>query len=78
MSNLDIWYCIIYTRISDPGQTGFGSQEHRCREHAAMNNWPISAVFYDEITGGGDFRKRRGMVDLINYLEANPDKKFII
>ena len=78
MSGSELEECIIYTRISDAGQTGLGSQEHRCRQHAVQNNWIVAKTFFDEITGGGDFRKRKGLMEMIAFLEANKDKRYIL
>ena len=68
---------IIYCRVSGKKQktegTGLNTQEHRCREHAATKGWQVDAVFPDDISGGGDFIKRRGMVALLAYLDAQKD-----
>ncbi len=69
---------IIYCRVSDKGQTGLGSQEHRCRQHAADRDYDVVQVFYDEASGGGDFMKRKGMVALINYLDDHPHINFVV
>ena len=73
---------LIYTRVSDPKQetdgSGHDSQEHRCRQKAHQLNCPVEAVFYDTMTGGGDFMKRAGMVDLLAHLDANPHKRYLV
>lgn len=65
---------IIYCRVSSAKQrskgTGLESQEHRCRQYAEAQNWDVEAVFPDDISGGGDFMNRPGMVALLAYLEA--------
>lgn len=69
---------VIYCRISDKGQTGLGSQEHRCREYAAAKGYEVAAVFEDRITGEGDFMKRQGMVSLLQFLDAHPTERFVV
>ena len=73
---------IIYCRVSDKKQkvkgSGLDSQEHRCREYAAERGYDVVAVFPDDISGGGDFMKRPGMVALLAYLDAFPSESFIV
>ena len=38
----------------------------------------VEAVFPDDVSGGGDFMKRPGMVALLSYLDAQPGKKYVI
>lgn len=69
---------LIYCRISDKGQTGLSSQEHRCRQHAAEKGYEVAEVFYDEITGGGDYAKRKGMTGLLAFIDAHPGEQFVV
>jgi len=69
---------VIYCRISDKGQTGLGSQEHRCRQYAEARDYDVVATFYDKFTGGGDFMKREGMVKLLQYLDDHPQENFVV
>lgn len=73
---------IIYCRVSSPRQKieghGLESQEHRCRQFADQNDLEVAAVFPDDITGGGDFMKRPGIVALLSYLDAQPGKPYVI
>ncbi len=73
---------VIYCRVSSKKQTtsgsGLDSQEHRCRAHAEERGYVVEAVFPDDISGGGDFMKRPGMVALLSYLDAQPDKNFVV
>lgn len=73
---------IIYCRVSDKKQkdegSGLESQEHRCREYANMHGLDVEAVFPDNITGGGDFIKRPGMVALLAYLDAQTDRHYVV
>ena len=69
---------IIYCRISDKGQTGLGSQEHRCRQYAEAKEYEVAQVFEDKFTGGGDFMKRTGMVALLRFLDDHPTERFVV
>lgn len=69
---------VLYGRISDKGQTGLGSQEHRCREYAEAKGYEVVAVFEDKITGEGDFMKRKGMVALLKFLDDHPTERFVV
>ena len=73
---------LIYCRVSSKKQaneaTGLDTQEHRCREHAAKLGVDVAAVFYDDVSGGGDFMKRKGMVDLLKFLDSNKDKRYVV
>ncbi|MEO9623045.1 MAG: recombinase family protein, partial [Lentilitoribacter sp.] len=65
---------LIYCRVSSKRQatdgSGLTSQEKRCRLHASQKGYEIDGVFPDDITGGGDFMKRPGMVAMLGYLKA--------
>ena len=73
---------VIYCRVSSTRQktegNGLESQEHRCRQFAAAQGYEVEAVFPDDVSGGGDFIKRPGMVALLSYLDAQPDKHYIV
>ncbi len=73
---------LIYCRVSSTAQVrrghGLDSQESRCREHAAAQGYPVDAVFPDDVSGGGDFMKRPGMVALLSYLDAQTDRSYVV
>lgn len=73
---------LIYCRVSSKKQkdegSGLDGQEHRCREHADKFGLEVEAVFPDNVTGGGDFMKRPGMVALLAYLDAQTDKRYVV
>jgi len=73
---------VIYCRVSSTRQkiegSGLESQEHRCRQFAALHGYEVEAVFPDDASGGGDFMKRPGMVALLTYLDAQPDKSYVV
>jgi site-specific DNA recombinase len=79
---------VIYCRVSSTRQkvegSGLESQEHRCRQFAAQHGderqhgYEVDAVFPDDVSGGGDFMKRPGMVALLSYLDAQPGKSYVV
>lgn len=73
---------VIYCRVSSKSQEDLGhgleSQETRCRQHASAKGYAVEAVFPDTITGGGDFMKRPGMVALLSFLDAQPDRQYVV
>lgn len=73
---------LIYARVSDTKQklegSGLESQEFRCRQHAAELGYEVEKVFHDDVSGGGDFAKRPGMIALLNYLEKNRKTHYVV
>lgn len=73
---------LLYCRVSSERQRqdghGLDSQEHRCRQYAATRGYAVEAVFPDDVSGGGDFMKRPGMVALLAYLDAQPHEKYVV
>ena len=73
---------LIYCRVSDSKQKtdghGLDSQEHRCRQYVMANDYDIEKVFPDDVSGGGDFMKRSGMVALLRYLDDHPHQNYIV
>lgn len=78
----EVGKAVIYCRVSSTKQkiegSGLESQEHRCRQYAAEKGYDVEAVFPDDASGGGDFMKRPGMVALLSYLDAQPDKNYVV
>lgn len=74
--------CLIYCRVSDTKQkidgSGLDSQEFRCRQYAAEKAYTVEKVFHDDVTGGGDFAKRPGMMALLNYLEKHRTTPYVV
>jgi len=70
---------LIYCRVSSSKQAseghGLDSQEMRCRQYAERLGYEVEAVFPDDVSGGGDFMKRPGMVALLSYLDAQRGHK---
>lgn len=71
-------YCRVSSKKQDVEGSGLSSQEYRCREFAAQKGYQVEAVFPDDVTGGGDFMKRPGMVALLAYLDAFPQENFVV
>jgi DNA invertase Pin-like site-specific DNA recombinase len=71
-------YCRVSTKRQKEEGHGLDSQEHRCRQYAAAKGYEVEAVFPDDISGGGDFMKRPGMVALLAYLDARPDERYVV
>ena len=73
---------LIYCRVSDKKQKhdgdGLHSQEHRCREFAAARGYVVEAVFQDDVSGGGDFMKRPGMVALLNFMDRRAQDGYVV
>ncbi|WP_306257345.1 recombinase family protein [Pararhizobium sp. IMCC21322] len=73
---------LLYCRVSGKKQendgSGLDTQEHRCRQEAQQLGCPVEAVFPDTMTGGGNFMKRSGMVNLLAHLDANPHKRYLV
>lgn len=71
-------YCRVSSRAQEADGHGLESQETRCRQHAETKGYKVAAVFPDTITGGIDFMERPGMVALLSFLDAQPDKRFVV
>lgn len=73
---------VIYCRVSSKKQSteasGLESQEHRCRQFAAERGYEVEAVFPDDVSGGGDFLKRTGMVSLLRYLDRQDGAPYVV
>ncbi|MEQ8602855.1 MAG: recombinase family protein [Marivibrio sp.] len=73
---------LIYCRVSGKKQkadgSGLDSQEHRCRQYAEAKGYSVEAVFPDDVSGGGDFINRPGMVALLAYLDAKAPERFVV
>jgi len=73
---------LIYCRVSSTKQrlegSGLESQEQRCRAYAEDKDYLVEAVFPDDVSGGGDFMNRPGMVALLSYLDAQKGKSYVV
>lgn len=73
---------VIYCRVSSTKQAieghGLDSQESRCREYSLNKGYEVVAVFTDDVSGGGDFMKRPGMVRLLQYLDDRSEEEHVV
>jgi site-specific DNA recombinase len=73
---------LIYCRVSSEAQKldgdGLHSQEHRCRQYADARGYLVEKVFSDTKSAGGDFMKRKGMVELLEYLRHNKHTNYVV
>jgi len=73
---------LVYVRVSSKKQesegTGLQTQEGRCIKELESMGVPYIKTFPDSFTGGGDFMRRPAMRELLQYIDKNPHKKFVI
>ena len=73
---------LIYCRVSSSKQVreghGLESQETRCRQYAHSHGYDVEAVFPDDVSSGGDFMKRPGMVSLLKYLDRHSQTDYVV
>ncbi len=73
---------VIYCRVSHVKQRnegdGLHSQEHRCREYAASRGYVVETVFNDDVSGGGDFMSRPGMVAMLRFLSHHKRDNYAV
>ena len=73
---------LCYVRVSSIKQkddgNGLESQEHRARQFAQRNGWPVEQVFSDVKTAKGDFLNRPGVVELLQYVRDNRHKRYVV
>ncbi len=74
IKSTEVKRALIYCRVSSTKQrlegSGLESQEQRCRAYADEQGYAVEAVFPDDVSGGGDFMRRPGMVALLSYIDA--------
>ena len=54
------------------------SQEHRCRDYAAARGYDVEAVFRDDVSGGGDFMQRPGMVAMLRFMGVQSHDGYVV
>jgi site-specific DNA recombinase len=74
---------LVYARVSTPKQVtegnGLESQEGRCVKELLSMNVPYEKSFLDAgVSGGIDFMERPAMRGLLEYIDDNPHKKFVV
>ncbi|KKQ34614.1 MAG: Resolvase-like protein [Candidatus Nomurabacteria bacterium GW2011_GWB1_37_5] len=77
-------YALIYNRVSSTQQetegSGLISQEQRCIKYAESKGYVVEKerIFHDTFSGGGDFMRRPAMRELLEYIDENPHKNFVV
>ncbi len=75
-------YALIYCRVSSERQKneghGLESQEQRCREFAERNGYIVDGVFAEAVSGGGEYTSRPMQVGILDYIDKNPHKNFVV
>ena len=73
---------LVYARVSSKRQevegSGLESQEGRCIKELARLGVTHDKTFLDSASGGGDFLNRPAMKALLEYIDTNPHKKFVL
>lgn len=73
---------VVYVRVSSKRQEleghGRESQEERCKQDLRHQNVPYCKTFADTFTGAGDPMKRPAMQEMIAFIDANPQKRFVV
>jgi DNA invertase Pin-like site-specific DNA recombinase len=73
---------LVYARVSSKRQetegSGLQSQEGRCISDLRSMGVPYEKSFLDSYSGGGDFMNRPAMRAMLDYIDANPHKKFVV
>jgi len=77
-----IFHALIYCRVSSDKQKneghGLEAQEQRCKEHAQKKKYKVEAIFKESFSGGGDYKKRPELTKLLQYIDDNPLKHFVV
>ena len=72
---------LVYVRVSDKKQEqghGREGQELRCKQFLESINVQYEKSFIDTYTGAGDFMNRPKMRELLSYIDAHSDQKFVV
>ena len=74
---------LIVCRISDKSQlkgSGLDSQEHRCRQDAEINGYPVEKVFFAAKSGGLSLMQRPEIKNLLAHIDANANsgKNYVV
>ena len=73
---------LVYARVSSKRQetegSGLLSQEGRCVKELQSIGVPYVKTFQDSFSGGGDFMRRPAMRELLEYIDNNPHRDFVV
>lgn len=78
MSEKALIYCRVSSKRQSQEASGLSSQQKRCEIYALQQGYEVEGVFPDDVTGGGNFMKRQGIVDMINHIKANPNTRYVV
>ena len=68
---------LVYGRVSTKNQDS-RSQIVRCEEYCERHGYNVEEIFQDKYTGGGDFMNRPAMRELLEYIDKNAHKNYIV
>ena len=71
-------YCRVSSKRQETEGSGLISQGGRCVSELSKLNVPHLKTFSDSFSGGGDFMKRPALREMLEFIDANPYKKFIV
>ena len=73
---------LTYSRVSSETQSrdghGLEGQEKRGRDTFRDRGLPYECAFRDSYSGGGDFRRRPGLMEMFEYIDSNPHKRYSV
>ncbi len=78
MTQKALIYCRVSTKRQSSHGSGLSSQQKRCEIHAVQHGYEVENVFPDDISGGGSFMHRKGMVDMLKHIKANPNERYVV
>ncbi len=78
-----VWTALICCRVSDKSQlkgSGLESQEHRGRQYADINGYPVERVFHAAKSGGLSLMQRPEIQELLAHIDANAhsEKRYVV
>lgn len=68
---------LIYARVSTKKQDS-RSQVVRCEQYCKQKGYLIEKIFEDNYTGGGDFRNRPAMQELLTYVKNKMHQEYVV
>lgn len=78
MTQKALIYCRVSTRRQSNEGSGLTSQQQRCEAYALQQGYEIEGVFPDDVTGSGNFMKRKGMVSMLNHIKKHRSTRYVI
>ncbi len=78
MTQKALIYCRVSTKRQSREGSGLSSQQKRCEIYAMQHGYQVEDVFPDDVTGGGNFMKRKGIVDMLEHIKANRKTRYVV